>query len=340
MTLARASTRHIVARTTPRGFPPALGWILVALWFAAIPALADSAAESPDASSTRRTPNGFQLDSARIPIEQILRGGPPRDGIPALDEPSHVEASASEWRDEQWVVGVVRGQAARAYPLAILVYHELVNDELGGDSILVSYCPLCGTALVFDRKISGEVHRFGVSGLLYRSDLLMFDRRSESLWSQISAEAVTGPMSGQRLTLLRSHIVPWGRWREEHPDTSVLSASTGHRRAYGRSPYGDYATSARLIFPVEVDRRRHPKLRTLGLRVPSGASRAYPGAEVARAGGRVEEQFAGGSVVVEYDEQTDIFGFEVPDGVEAIEGYWFAWMAFHPESSVYVAPEQ
>jgi hypothetical protein len=169
---------------------------------------------------------------------------------------------------------------------------------------------------------------------------LMFDRQSESLWSQISAEAVTGPMSGRRLTLLPSRIVPWAQWRREHPDTSVLSASTGHQRLYGRSPYGDYNTSRRLIFPVEVDDRRHPKMRTLGLRVAGGISRAYPGAEVALAGGRVEEQFAGASVVVEYDPKTRVFSFEVPTGVEAIEGYWFAWMAFHPESSVYVAPKK
>lgn len=314
------------------GIPGA--WALAGcLCLATLLARADEAAEP-------RTANGFQLESARIPVDQILRGGPPRDGIPALDAPPHVAADESPWREEQWVVGVERGDESRAYPLALLVHHELVNDELGGDPILVSYCPLCGTALVFDRRVSGKPLRFGVSGLLFQSDLLMFDRSSESLWSQISAEAVSGPMAGSRLKLLRSRMVPWSSWRDQHPMTTVLSADTGHRRPYGRTPYGDYATSSRLLFPVARDTSRHPKLRTLGLRVPDGPSRAYPGAEVAKAGGRVEERFAGGRVVIEYDAQSGVFRYEVPEGVEAIEGYWFAWMAFHPESSVYVAEER
>ena len=132
-----------------------------------------------------------------MPVEEILAGGPPRDGIPALDEPKFVSAAASVWEDDEHVVGVSVGGESRAYPLAILVWHELVNDSLGGEPILVSYCPLCGTAMVFDRRVGGRERRFGVSGLLYLSDLLLYDRASESLWSQISATAVTGPLARQ-----------------------------------------------------------------------------------------------------------------------------------------------
>lgn len=283
-------------------------------------------------------PNGFSLESAAIPPEEIQKGGPPRDGIPALDTPDRVPAEKAPWADDDLVLGVEWNGEARAYPIAILDWHELVNDELGGRSILVSYCPLCGTGIVFDRRVGGRVRSFGVSGLLYRSDLLLYDRETESLWSQISAEAVTGPLVGRRLELIGSSMMRWGAWREAHPETTVLSRETGHRRNYGRSPYGDYATSARLVFPVPLDRRYHPKMRTLGLRLPGRSARAYPAEEVARSGGVVEETFEGQRVLVAYDAESGTFRVKVPSPIEVVEGYWFAWMAFHPESEVFIAP--
>ena len=281
--------------------------------------------------------NGFSLEPSRIPQDQILSGGQSRDGIPTLDHPSVDAASASSWKDEDLVVGVVHGGEARAYPLAILVWHELVNDKLGGDPILVSYCPLCGTALVFDRRIDGRVHRFGVSGLLYQNGLLMYDRETESLWSQIEARAVTGAHIGRRLEMQRSRIMQWKAWREAHPNTTVVSRKTGYPRDYGRTPYQAYKTSNRLLFPLDADRSRHLKMPTLGLRIPDGPSRAYPSEEVARAGGRVEDRFANQPVVVSYDQETRRFDYQVPDGIEVVEGFWFAWMAFHPESDVFEA---
>ena len=235
------------------------------------------------------------------------------------------------------MIGLVQGGRARAYPLAILVWHELVNDTLGGRPVLVSYCPLCGTGIVFDRRIAGRTRRFGVSGLLYRSDLLLYDRETESLWSQISAEAVTGPARGSRLRPVRSRITTWGAWRSEHPGTDVLSLETGHRRPYGRAPYGDYARSEKLRFPAPRDARYHPKMPTAGLRLPGGPARAYPAEELVRAGGRVRERFAGRPVSVAYDADEGLFRVEAPPEVEVIEGYWFAWAAFHPETEVFRA---
>jgi len=274
------------------------------------------------AETPPRTLNGFAVEPADIPVREILPGGPGRDGIPALDHPEHAVAPTL-WPDDALVMGVAWNGEARAYPLDILTWHELVNDTLGRRPILVSYCPLCGTGLVFDRRVGegGRARSFGVSGLLYRSDLLMYDRETESLWSQISARAVTGPSRGARLGLVRARIVPWSRWRALHPDTTVLTRNTGHRRDYGASPYGDYAESERLLFEVARDRRYHPKMPTLGLRTTDGAARAYPAIEVVRAGGAIEERFAGH-----------------PESVEVVEGYWFAWAAFHPETSVAGAP--
>jgi hypothetical protein len=282
--------------------------------------------------------NGFRLESGRIDVAEVRAGGPARDGIPALSDPRAVAASEGEWDDDEAVIGVALGGEARAYPLTVLVWHELVNDLVGGVPLLVSYCPLCGTGIVFDRRVDGVVRSFGVSGLLYRSDLLLYDRETESLWSQISAEAVTGPAEGGRLALLPSRMLPWKLWRERHPETTVLTTETGHRRLYGTWPYGDYAQSKRLLYPVEFDRSYHPKTPTLGLRVPGGAARAYPADELIRAGGRVEERFGGGRVVVGYDNEAQYFEFTTPEGVEAIEGFWFAWSAFHPETSIFTAP--
>lgn len=281
--------------------------------------------------------NGFVLEPGSVPAAEILGGGPPRDGIPALEHPPSVPAKGADWEDDELVLGVVAGGEARAYPVAILNWHELVNDTLGGEAILVSFCPLCGTGMVFERSVDGKVRRFGVSGLLYRSDLLMYDRGTESLWSQISAEAVTGPLLGRRLRLLRSRMDEWGRWKREHPGTTVLSRRTGHRRDYDRSPYAGYAQSSDVMFPVPTDRRYHPKMPTVGLRVPGEGARAFPASELARAGGSVEERFLGRSVRVAYDQDRQLFDVAAPPEVEVVEGFWFAWAAFHPETSVYTA---
>jgi hypothetical protein len=242
-----------------------------------------------------------------------------------------------------------------------------VNDVLGGVPILVSYCPLCGSALVFDRRIPDAskhtmnqkpthkpaykstyrptyrpTHRpttFGVSGLLYRSDLLMYDRRSESLWSQILGRAVTGPMAGRELRIVPSSQLTWSAWRARSAGTTILSRKTGYRRGYGRFPYGDYETSRRLLYPAPVDPTHHPKMRTLGLRWKSGRTRAYPLGELKRAGVPVKETIGGHEIVVGYDATALEFQSEVPDDVDVIETYWFAWMAFYPESSVYRAAE-
>ncbi len=302
-----------------------LGSLLFVVWLA------------PAAGAQER--NGFDLSGSLVPAEEVLAGGPPRDGIPALDAPPHVPASAAEWEDDEHVVGVALGGESRAYPLAVLVWHELVNDTLGGAPVLVSYCPLCGTAMVFDRRVGGTTRRFGVSGLLYMSDLLLFDRGSESLWSQISAKAISGPARGQRLRLLRSRVMSWGAWKALHPQTTAVTSETGHQRRYGETPYGGYSASPQLRFPAPMDRRYHPKTPTVGMRVAGGAARAYPGTEIVKAGGRVRDRFAGVEVSVEYDAEDGSFRVEAPEPIEVIEGYWFAWAAFHPGAEVWTAPQ-
>jgi hypothetical protein len=146
-----------------------------------------------------------------------IEAGPGRDSIPALVHFKALSAADSPWANDVRVIGVEVGGEARAYPLAVLNWHELVNDTLGGLPILVSDCPRCATGMVFDRTLDGRTRQFGVSGLLYRSDLLLYDHQTESLWSQIAATAVTGELAGKKLNLLGSRQQRWMDWLSAHP---------------------------------------------------------------------------------------------------------------------------
>ena len=305
-------------------------WTTNALLLGAAFALA-----APSVAADESRLNGFVLEPGEFPADEIVPGGPSRDGIPALSDPKVLPAANAPWPDDTLVLGLARGAEARAYPVAILNWHELVNDTVGGVPILVTYCPLCGTGLVFDRRVGGQARQFGVSGLLYRSDVLFYDRETESLWSQIHSRAVTGSALGTRLVMLRSEMARWGDWKKKHPNSTVLSSETGHSRDYSQAPYSGYSTSERIYFPVPFDKRYPAKMPTIGVRT-GGAARAYPAVEVFRAGGVVEE-FEGHRVSVRYDADAQLFAVEAPDDLEVIEGYWFAWSAFHPETTIFVA---
>lgn len=281
--------------------------------------------------------NGFDLEEASIPPEQILRGGPPRDGIPAIDDPHFESSSEAGWlQDGDMVIGVERNGIARAYPISILNWHEIVNDDFGGEPVLVTFCPLCGTGIVFSPPRGGD---FGVSGLLYNSDVLLYDRETESLWSQILAEAVTGERKGERLAVIPSRHVRWASWRERWPGTEVLSRDTGFARDYGRDPYSGYDRSAQVFFPLaNIDQRSglHPKERVLGIEV-GGGSKAYPYSALAERG---EESFAdrvGGEEVRIHWDQAGPAAWASREGEElpAVTGFWFAWYAFHPDTEVF-----
>ncbi len=292
------------------------------------------------AQSFAQSYNGFDLEGSTLPVAKIFQGGPPRDGIPSIDQPKFVSADEDTLLEpHSLVVGVELNGESRAYPVAILNWHELVNDRIGSQAVVISYCPLCGTALVFNAIVQGQTLQFGVSGLLYNSDLLLYDRQQQSLWSQITGEAISGPFIGQRLQLLPAVLTSWQRWRSEHPDTRLLSTDTGYSRDYQRSPYGDYDNSERLYFPVEfLSRRFHPKERVLGVEV-DGVFKAYPFAELAKRKEQTQllDRVAGRLLRVEYDlpsrsgrvfEQT---GDELP----VINSFWFAWYGFHPQTEVF-----
>jgi len=179
-----------------------------------------------------------------VPLEEIVSGGPPKDGIPALDDPRFVSVEqADEWLDDREPVLVVEhGDDARAYPYQILIYHEIVNDVVGGRPLAVTYCPLCNTALVFERRHDDRLLDFGTTGRLRHSDLVMYDRATESWWQQATGEAIVGEFAGDRLTPYPAQTLSWRAFRRAHPDARVLSRRTGHVRPYGRNPYQGYDT--------------------------------------------------------------------------------------------------
>ncbi len=221
------------------------------------------AATAPACGQERPPGGGVEVDSAEVaqrlgggerwktdfskiavPPGEIVSGGPPKDGIPAIDDPTFEGASsANAWLDDREPVMVVeRGEEAKAYPLAILVWHEIVNDRVGGEPVTVTYCPLCNTALAFDRRVGGRVLDFGTTGRLRHSDLVMYDRQTETWWQQASGEAIVGELLGTSLELVPANTLSWSRARELYPDLRVLSRDTGHDRRYGINPYEGYDT--------------------------------------------------------------------------------------------------
>lgn len=223
----------------------------------------------------------------RIRVEEIDWGGVRMEGIPALDDPAHVAPDAAPWLGgEEPVVGVAIGTEARAYPLRIIDWHELVNDRLGGVPFALVYCTLCGSALAYDARRDGaEPYRFSTSGLLHKSNKLMLDRETRTLWNQLTGRAVLGPLAAdeRELALLPAVVTSWQAWRERHPESSVLSLDTGHERPYlPGTPYGSYFQSAQKMFPALERRKELPtKERVYGLR-QGGAAKAWPLAELVR----------------------------------------------------------
>lgn len=181
--------------------------------------------------------SGWQTDfsKASVDLGEFLGGGPTKDGIPAIDEPAYESIGDARRRleDRSPVISLDVGGVARAYPLAILMWHEIANDTLGGGSVVVTFCPLCNTALVFEREVDGVTHDFGTTGNLRFSDLVMYDRQTESWWQQATGEAVVGELTGTRLAFLPAQIVSLADFERAHPEGEVLSRDTGHERRYG-----------------------------------------------------------------------------------------------------------
>lgn len=195
-----------------------------------------------------------------IPISEVIDGGPGKDGIPALVNPTFTNAQEANYlKDSDLIIGFKNGDVVRAYPHAILDWHEIVNDNLNDVSVAITFCPLTGTGIGWSRVIQGEETTFGVSGLLYNTNLIPYDRATGSNWSQLLNESVNGSLIGEKANLIGLFETDWKTWKTIYPNTQVLSLDTGFSRTYGTSPYGDYNTNNdRFLFPVFQRDRRLP----------------------------------------------------------------------------------
>ena len=238
----------------------------------------------------------IDLDELRIGISVV----PIRDRIPPIDSPEFVPAAQAGWSDPEPGLLLVAGETARFYPLAMLIVHEIVNDEVNGRPVLVTYCPLCNSALVFDPVIDGRRLRFGTSGLLRNSDLVMWDDATESLWQQIGGEGLVGAYAGHRLDVIPSAIVSWRDFTVGYPQGVVLAPPGRSADSYGRNPYVQYTSRSAPIpafFESTILDDRYPALeRTVGVTV-QGRDKAYP-FSVVQAAGAVNDTVAGTPVVV------------------------------------------
>jgi len=284
------------------------------------------------------TMNGFDLDEPLVAEDQIKQGGPPRDGIPSIDEPKFIAAADADFlKADDRVLGLVIKNEARAYPLAILNWHEIVNDEFTGLAVLISFCPLCGTGMAFEPE--PPVKEFGVSGLLYNSDVLLYDRETGSLWSQIMAKAINGPLKGKSLKQLPLTHTSWQDWKTQYPDSSVLSTNTGFKRDYTKSPYDGYEKSNQIFFPVSArDQRFHNKEWVLGVKIGE-IYKAYPFSELEKAAGPVKDNISSQLIEVIFDRENNTARALDEQGraINTVMSYWFAWVAFHPDTEVFQA---
>ena len=301
-----------------------VGTIVSLIWLAAVPATAEAEL------------NGFSLAGARVPAEEVRAGGPPRDGIRSVDVPEFVPSAEASWvASSNPVLGLSVGEAAHAYPVHLIERHQVVNDELGGLPVAATYDPLAGVPRAFERRVGDRTLSFGVSGLLYNHNFLLFDRETESLWIQFTGEAIAGELAGQRLHPLRIRQEKLSTWLERHPRSGVLVRPDPRHMDYRYSPFTSYIVEDATIFPVKArDERFHAKELVLGV-VHEGVARAYLGSRATSAGGVVEDELHGRRLRLRYDTNDGVFNYEVPDDVEVVEAYWLAWKAFHPDTEVW-----
>ncbi|MBI2035273.1 MAG: DUF3179 domain-containing protein [Candidatus Liptonbacteria bacterium] len=293
-----------------------------------------------------------------VPLDEIIGGGPPKDGIPSIDHPKFVSVqdASKQLSDKEPGIALDINGIARFYPFQILVWHEIVNDTIpasaeasagkNGQRVLVTYCPLCLSGIVFDPLVNGERVEFGTSGKLWNSNLVMYDRKTNSLWSQILGEAIVGEKTGTRLAVLQSDQIRFGEWKRLHPTGEVLSQDTGTTRFYGQDPYGDYYTTPGTYFPVgKKDDRLSDKDFVLGI-VVNGKAKAY-WLEAIKKLGEVEDRFQDKTIVAQYEKDIDAVRLFSAEGGSASGGekklvrinpfgsFWFSWVAAHPETELF-----
>lgn len=349
--------------------PIVIATVVIAIVLVSFPAQTDV----PKVTASNSANNSGPL----VPLEKIVSGGPPKDGIPSIDNPKFVSVEkATFMEDGDIIIGLQHNGVTKAYPLKILVWHEIVNDDIGGVPVAVTYCPLCFTNVVFERVIDGNTVEFGTSGKLYNSNLVMYDRSSDSYWSQAMAKGIVGKYSGYELKRIPFDLAYWNDWKQLYPNTLVLSTDTGSTRPYGVDPYGDYYTNPSIYFPVEhKDDRLGPKEVVMGFE-HNNNYKAYKLSDMEKQ--KVVNDSIGEEKIVlvslypfmtrAYDRTIEgkVLEFQMNDNKlmdkqtssewnfdgRAVSGssqgkqltrlaldpsFWFSWTAFHPDTELYKA---
>jgi hypothetical protein len=267
----------------------------------------------------------FDVTRHVIPVDQIQSGGPPKNGIPALDHPAFTSASEADrsLKAEDVILWVEFSGVAMAYPVRILNWHELVNDDVGEQPVMMSWCPLCGSGVVYDPRADGHRYAFGVSGLLYQQNLLFFDHETESLWSQLRGRAVTGPLAGTSLRLLPVVMTTWRSWKAEHPQTLVLSFQTGYKRDYSRDPYREWPLDRRLALVISIH----------------GQTKIYPYSELKKSGPTLQDEIAGLAFTIRFDAKQQSASIQATSG--DAPPHFVAFLgnvrAFFPDAAIFKA---
>ena len=238
-----------------------------------------------------------------VPLSEFFGGGPPKDGIPSIDDPKFIsQADADEYLEDGEPVAVLElDGVARAYPIQVLTWHEIVNDEIEGQAVAVTFCPLCNSTVAFSREFDGEAVEFGTTGNLRRSDLVMYDRRTESWWQQLTAEAIVGELTGTELEVLPTQILSWEEFRKQHPDSQVLSRDTGFDRPYGQNPYTGYDSAEGALIGIDEppDDALPAKERVTAVQTGQGAV-VYPFSRLEK-DAPINDEIDGKPIVVLFD---------------------------------------
>ena len=288
-------------------------------------------AEAPDSVSVAPDGPRYVLDPGLF-----SRGGPPPDGIPSIDAPSFTSVNTADgWLDDDDLIIVLEhNRLVRGYPFRMLVRHEIVNDTVGGDPIVVTYCPLCGSGIAYVREVDCEPVEFGTSGLLYNSNLVMYDRLTRSLWTQIGGEGVFGQLSGQKLRAVPVDVVKWGEWSPHHPSAEILDPGS---RPYDYDPYQGYDEDLDVWFPVTnvEDGRYHPKAVVFGVAL-GGAHKAYF-EDAVKERAPFDDVVGGVRIHVERNESGLVTFTNLADGTTIAKerDFWFSWFAFYPETEIF-----
>lgn len=294
----------------------------------------------PSSRGLRAPLNGFEIAAANPNREHIRSGGPARDAIHSVDSPEFASPAEARWAPPPvGMIGVAIGDEARSYPVHLLEYHQIVNDTVGGVPVVVTFDPLTGISAVWERAVGegvGErVLEFGVSGLLYREQFLLYDRQTQSLWAQYEGVAVAGPLLGTKLEHVASRQEPVGAWTNRHPHTTILKRPERNKIDYRNSPFEAYWVSEVVPVPVRArDARYHPKEVVLGAEV-DGKRRAYLGSILTAEGGRIVDSLEGRTIRIQYDTNLGLFIYEAPEDVRVTDAYWFAWKSLHGDTEIW-----